>query len=213
MSVFLMVCSLLLVVVRVASREAEYGEPFRVKAAPLPASVPDGGYGGLGYSTRGFGKGYRRDAASPVQAVEALIGRVGLTASDFTLSMIPASQQGLDTMQLGSAGGKVLLKGSSGVALASALNWFMNEFCNATMDWNTYHLEVPPTLPLPPPSTPVRVRTVKWGYYMNVCTMGYSLVFTDWNYWEKQIDWAAMNGGSGSCVDSPHRKLRRQCAS
>jgi hypothetical protein len=48
---------------------------------------------------------------------------------------------------------------------------------------------------------------------MNVCTMGYSLVFTDWNYWEKQIDWAAMNGGSGSCVDSPHRKLRRQCAS
>ena len=29
---------------------------------------------------------------------------------------------------------------------------------------------------------------------MNVCTMGYSLVFTDWAYWEKQIDWMAMNG-------------------
>eukprot|EP01051_Picozoa_sp_SAG22_P010022 SAG22_NODE_877_length_6715_cov_28.285369_3_plen_370_part_00 len=29
---------------------------------------------------------------------------------------------------------------------------------------------------------------------MNVCTMGYSLVFTDWEYWEKQIDWMALNG-------------------
>ena len=29
---------------------------------------------------------------------------------------------------------------------------------------------------------------------MNVCTMGYSLVFTDWAYWEKQIDWMALNG-------------------
>jgi len=48
-------------------------------------------------------------------------------------------------------------------------------------------------MPLPPP-TEVRPRTVKWGYYMNVCTMGYSLVFTDWAYWEKQIDWMAMNG-------------------
>ena len=33
---------------------------------------------------------------------------------------------GLDTMQLGSAGGKVALKGSGGVALASALNWYLS---------------------------------------------------------------------------------------
>jgi len=27
---------------------------------------------------------------------------------------------------------------------------------------------------------------------MNVCTMGYSLVFTDWAYWERHIDWCVL---------------------
>ena len=118
-----------------------------------------------------------------------MIGRIGLQPSDFTLSMIPAGKDGLDTMQLGSTSGRVEIKGSSGVALASAVNWYLNDFCNQTYDWNTYHVAVPDPLPLPPMATEVRSRAVKWGYYMNVCTMGYSLVFTDWNYWEKQIDW------------------------
>ena len=166
------------------------GKPaFRVNAPPLPDHVPNGGYGGLGYATKGFGKGYSRDASSPVAAVQALIGRIGLQPSDFTLSMIPAGKDGLDTMQLGSTSGRVEIKGSSGVALASAVNWYLNDFCNQTYDWNTYHVAVPDPLPLPPMATEVRSRAVKWGYYMNVCTMGYSLVFTDWNYWEKQIDW------------------------
>ena len=92
--------------------------------------------------------------------------------------------------------------------------------------------QLPNKLPLPPAAgTEVRARAVKWGYYMNVCTMGcalyegaagipshpslsvqgiptdtsrrrarmaappssrYSLVFTDWAYWEKQIDWMAL---------------------
>ena len=26
------------------------------------------------------------------------------------------------------------------------------------------------------------------------CTMGYSLAFVDWSYWEKHIDWMALNG-------------------
>ena len=51
--------------------------------------LPAGGYGGLGYATKGFGKGYRRDATSPVEAVRALVGRIGLRASDFRLGMIP----------------------------------------------------------------------------------------------------------------------------
>ena len=166
-------------------------------APPLPPTVPDGGYGGLGYANPGYGKGYTRDAPSPVAAVQALIARVGLDPTDFTLGSLAQTADGLDTMQLaGDPGsGKVVLKGSSGVALASCLNWYLNDWCNTTYDWNTYNLTVPAKLPLPPTKgTEVRPRTVKWGYYMNVCTMGYSLVFNTWEYWEKQIDWMAMNG-------------------
>ena len=161
-------------------------EPLVKSAAPLSADVPDGGYGGLGYANTGFGKGYARDATSPIEAVRALIARIGLDPKDFALGSLAAD--GLDTMQLaGDSGtGKVVVKGSSGVALASCLNWYLNEWCNTTYDWNTYNLTVPTPLPLPPAEgTEVRSRTVQWGYYMNVCTMGYSLVFNTWDYWEK----------------------------
>lgn len=142
-------------------------EPIVKSAAPLAASVPDGGYGGLGYGTTGFGKGYARDAASPFEAVRALIARVGLDPTDFSLVSLEQTADGLDTMQLAgdSGSGKVVLKGSSGVALASSLNWYLNDWCNATYDWNTYNLTVPTPLPLPPTEgTEVRPRTVKWGY-------------------------------------------------
>ena len=112
----------LLLLAAAPAAAADFAVPH---AAELPPSVPDGGYGGLGYA-RGFGAGYRRDADSPVDAVTALITRVGLDASQFALSTIPPTADGLDTMQLGSAGGKVTLKGSGGVALASALNWYLS---------------------------------------------------------------------------------------
>ena len=85
------------------------------------------------------------------------------------------------------------MRGSGGVALASAVNWYLNEWCNTTYDWNTYALQIPKTLPLPT-TTAVVTRSTKWSYYMNVCTMGYSLAFVDWAYWEKHIDWMALNG-------------------
>ena len=96
-------------------------------------------------------------------------------------------------MQLSSNAGKVILRGSSGVGLASAVNWYLNEYCNTTYDWNTYAPQLPATLPLPR-TTEVRARVVKWSYYMNVCTYGYSLAFVDWAYWVKHIDWMALNG-------------------
>jgi len=143
-------------------------------AISIPA-LAGGGYGGLGHDNSlvlqhpraGYGAGYARDAASPNAAVQALIGRIGLDASDFTLEALPAAavagNGSLGTMQLASAGGKVVLRGSSGGALSSALNWYLNDWCNTTYDWNTYStMTVPKQLPLPPAAgTPLRKRTVK----------------------------------------------------
>jgi alpha-N-acetylglucosaminidase len=115
-------------------------------------------------------------------------------------------------MQLDSRGGKVVLRGTGGVELASALNWYMNDYLNATYDWSTYakgllphvqgDLSGPGTgsgsgsaLPLPlPASRRAKARTVPHSYYLNVCTYGYSLAFAPWEYWIKHIDWMAMNG-------------------
>ena len=101
------------------------------------------------------------------------------------------------------------LLGTGGVELAAAFNWYLNDYLNATYDWNTYaegqlpaaltasavpELKMPGSgdgtaaaaaskaIPLPrPESSPVRPRAVPWSYYMNVCTYGYSLMFIPWD--------------------------------
>jgi alpha-N-acetylglucosaminidase len=101
----------------------------------------------------------------PTEAVARLIDRVLPQFSDrFVLGTLP-QQEGKDVMQLGSSGDSVVLLGSSSIALASAFNWYLNEFCNTTYDWNTYGPILPNgTLPLPPTSgTAIRVRQSKWS--------------------------------------------------
>jgi hypothetical protein len=44
---------------------------------------------------------------------------------------------------------QVVVRGSGGVALASAVNWYLNEWCNTTYDWNTCVLAVHCELLLP----------------------------------------------------------------
>ena len=56
-----------------------------------------------------------------------------------------------------------------------------------------YQLSLPDPLPLP--KTTVRVVSpVKYRYYMNVCTVSYSMVRWDWDRWQRELDWMAMNG-------------------
>ena len=145
---------------------------------------------------------------NPVQAAAELLQRVlpGMS-NHFELELIiPAHPNSTAEMQIGSKGGKVHLLGSGGVELASALNWYMNDYLNATYDWNTYAVgQLAPALraassrrsalPLPLPARRrVKTRTVPASYYLNVCTHGYSLAFASWEYWSQHIDWMAMNG-------------------
>ena len=131
-------------------------------------------------------------------------------ASSITLELLPPQLSGEGTMQLdtSASGGQVVLRGTGGVELASALNWYMNDYLNATYDWSTYAEGQLPAaitsagdqsgaamaLPLPlPASKRLKTRAVPHSYYLNVCTHGYSLAFAPWEYWSRHIDWMAMN--------------------
>ena len=189
----------------------------------------------------------------PVTAITQLIERVlPEQSSRFTLTLIP-TRDGRDVMQLASDGAQIVVRGSSAIALASAFNWYLNDYLHTTYDWNTYTLTLPKgPLPLPPAAgTALVPRLSKWsaydmaavfffihclsfflsfffspllptflpitqtaspipfiylhfimysfldpppGYYMNVCTYGYSLGFVGWDYWIKHLDWMALNG-------------------
>ena len=69
-------------------------------------------------------------ATDPIAAASALLQRVLPTRhSQFSLELLSAPS----SMQLDSAGGKIVLRGSGAVELASALNWYFNDYlsvCN-----------------------------------------------------------------------------------
>lgn len=132
----------------------------------------------------------------PVAGAAALISRVfPAAAAQFQLELLPQAAGAPAAMQLDAnqSANKVVLRGTGGVEIASAFNWYLNDYLNATYDWNTYaegQLPTSPVLahqgrakavasdaagaiPLPMPATSsVKPRRVPYSYYLNVCTYG-----------------------------------------
>lgn len=150
-------------------------------------------------------------------AAEELLERVvGSTlASQFEVVVVPRPGADGFTVQEDTATGKIKLTGTTGVEVARALNFYLNNYLNSTYDWNTYAIGQLPSdaysesdaregIVLPKPTTfSAFNRTVPYSYYMNVCTYGYSLPFIPWDTdasdpkaqsWVRHIDWMAMNG-------------------
>ena len=89
------------------------------------------------------------------------------------------------------------LRGCTGVAIASALQWYLRDEVGnySAPSWAS----LPPVrgLPkqLPAPQAKHRLaRPVRFSWYSNVCTPSYSFAWWDWGRWEKEIDLMAMHG-------------------
>lgn len=129
------------------------------------------------------------------EALAAFLQRiVGDKAGRFAISYI-APENGKDVFEVesGGAGGKIILRGSSGVSVASALNYYLKEYCHCLITWNGTNLHLPATLPgvakKVHKATPYQYR-----YYLNYCTFNYSMAWWGWSRWQKEIDWMALNG-------------------
>jgi alpha-N-acetylglucosaminidase len=126
-------------------------------------------------------------------AARALIARVVPTgAAGFEVAAIPDSA-GLDVFEVESRGDKVLLRGSSGVAIASALNWYLEHVVGVNASLPLKPITLPAPLPRVP--APVRVSTrYRIRYFFNYCTFSYSMAWYDWHDWQSMIDWMALKG-------------------
>ena len=104
-----------------------------------------------------------------------------------------ASINGKDTFQIESRENKIVLSGNNGVSIASALYYYLNEYCHCQITWNGINLNLPDTLPRVPEkigkSSPYEYR-----YYLNYCTFNYSMSWWNWDRWGKEIDWMALQG-------------------
>jgi alpha-N-acetylglucosaminidase len=152
--------------------------------------------------------------ADPITAARGILERlVPAKADRFLLETIPA-ENGHDVFEIESRDGKIVVRGSSGVAIASGWNWYLKYYCHCHVSLWGNQLKLPEPLPVLPEKVR-RVSPLKYRYYLNFCAFSYSLAWYDWPQWERLIDWMALHGvnmplsvtGQEAIWDKVYRKL------
>jgi alpha-N-acetylglucosaminidase len=110
----------------------------------------------------------------------------------FDAEYIPA-ENGKDVFEIESQNNKIILRGNNGVSIASALNYYLKNYCHCLITWNGSNMKIPAVMPAVKgkihKTTPYQYR-----YDFNYCTFNYSMSWWDWDRWQKEIDWMALNG-------------------
>lgn len=132
-------------------------------------------------------------AQAVVSSANSLIQRiVPAHASHFQVEELH-SASGKDEFEIESIDNRIVLRGTSGVAIASALYHYLTEYAHCQITWNGTNLALPAKLPAVPAK--VRKETVyQYRYNLNYCTFNYSMSWWDWDRWQKEIDWMALHG-------------------
>lgn len=127
------------------------------------------------------------------KASTALIERVLPGCSGkFEVRHIP-DEDGKDVFEYRSEKGKIVLAGNNGVSVASALGCYLKDCCGFSLSWNGSGWQTPSCFPTD--ITPVRkVSPHKYRYYLNYCTFSYTMAWWNWERWQREIDWMALNG-------------------
>ncbi|KAL9333922.1 hypothetical protein Peur_074061 [Populus x canadensis] len=97
-------------------------------------------------------------------------------------------------------GPEISIKGTTAVEIASGLHWYLKHWCGAHVSWDkTGGVQIasipkPGSLPHVKDKGVMIQRPVPWNYYQNVVTSSYSYVWWNWERWEKELDWMALQG-------------------
>lgn len=140
-----------------------------------------------------FGTAAKAAAQFNAQASYALINRViPGHEQNFKVEQL-ATNASKDAFEIESVNGKIVLKGNNGVAVASALYYYLTEYCHCQVTWNGTNLHLPAKLPVLK-SKIYKNTPYQYRYYLNYCTYNYSMSWWGWDRWQKEIDWMALHG-------------------
>lgn len=124
--------------------------------------------------------------------VAELVDRLDKGASSkFSFEVVdPTAEE--DYFELSTRGSKIVVRGNNWISVAVGLNWYLKYHAGVHVAWNNPH---PKLNNLPKVSGVVRQSTDKlMRYYLNYCTVSYSMAFWDWERWQQEIDWMALHG-------------------
>lgn len=89
--------------------------------------------------------------------------------------------------------GKVVISGTDEISLCVGLNYYLRKYAKVHVSWfSTEPLELPRRWPQVEDETLNAV--VPQRFFLNYCTYGYTMVWWQWEQWERFIDWMALNG-------------------
>ena len=129
-----------------------------------------------------------------VEAAQALVGRVTAgRQGEFIVNIVPEQRDGKDWFAYYAKDGKIVLEGNDGVSVASALNHYLKENCGWHLTWCGKQDVLPEVLPLPQDKV-MRTSPYKYRYYLNYCTFNYTMSWWDFDRWQQEIDFMALNG-------------------
>ena len=113
-------------------------------------------------------------------------------ADEFILDSIPQIKN-KDVFTLESDGKTVRIGASSPTAAAMSINYYLKHYCHCLLTQSGNPIILPKTLPRIP-SKIILTTPFQWRYYFNYCTYSYSMAYWNWNDWQKELDWMALNG-------------------
>lgn len=127
----------------------------------------------------------------PTLAAREVIRRlIGRRADEITLE-ISTDTTNFDSYVIQARDGKVLIKGTSTVALTFGFYQYLKKATNSMVTWGSASLHLPQKWP---EFQEVSTSPYQYRYFLNVVTYGYTTVYWDWERWEKEIDWMALHG-------------------
>ena len=127
--------------------------------------------------------------------IERLAGKS--YADSFIIQPLNALEPGMDRFMISdtieNGKSKILIEATSGVAAASAFNWYLKNRCGCYVGPITRRLNFPAN---PPVVGAVHSddSVFLYRYFLNFCTFGYTFSFWNWNEWEPFLDWMLLSG-------------------
>ncbi|XVF09218.1 hypothetical protein REPUB_Repub07fG0073100 [Reevesia pubescens] len=95
---------------------------------------------------------------------------------------------------------EILISGVTAVEVLAGLHWYLKYWCGSHISWQKtggaqlFSIPKLGSLPHVQDAGILVQRPIPWNYYQNAVTSSYTFAWWDWERWEQEIDWMALQG-------------------
>lgn len=126
------------------------------------------------------------------QEIYELIARVLPEHQEQIVCELQDDFGGKDAYEIDWQDNKLVLRGNNAVSMATGLGWYLKYDAKVNISWCGGNQKLPKQLPKAAKRR--HIINQKYRVYMNYCTFNYTASWWEWERWEYEIDYMALNG-------------------